>query len=28
MSITGELNARDPMSCYRIHRGEEPYDAF
>jgi SynChlorMet cassette radical SAM/SPASM protein ScmE len=28
MSITGELNARDPMSCYRIHRGEEPYDEF
>jgi SynChlorMet cassette radical SAM/SPASM protein ScmE len=28
MSITGELNARDPMSCYRIHRGEDPYDTL
>ncbi len=23
MSRTGELNARDPMGCYRIHLGEE-----
>lgn len=28
MIQTGELNARDPMSCYRIHRGEDPYDAL
>lgn len=25
---TGELNARDPMSCYRIHIGEDAYDAL
>jgi SynChlorMet cassette radical SAM/SPASM protein ScmE len=27
MIQTGELNARDPMSCYRIHLGEELLDA-
>ncbi len=28
MIQTGELNARDPMNCYRIHRGEDTYDAL
>jgi SynChlorMet cassette radical SAM/SPASM protein ScmE len=28
MMQTGELNARDPMSCYRIHLGEDPVDAL
>jgi radical SAM protein with 4Fe4S-binding SPASM domain len=28
MIQTGELNGRDPMSCYRIHRGEDPFDAL
>jgi radical SAM protein with 4Fe4S-binding SPASM domain len=23
--LTGELNARNPMDCYRVHRGEDPY---
>jgi SynChlorMet cassette radical SAM/SPASM protein ScmE len=26
MVQSGELNSRDPLSCYRIHRGEDPYD--
>jgi SynChlorMet cassette radical SAM/SPASM protein ScmE len=25
MFLTGELNARNPMDCYRVHRGEDPY---
>jgi SynChlorMet cassette radical SAM/SPASM protein ScmE len=25
MFLTGELNARNPMNCYRVHRGEDPY---
>jgi SynChlorMet cassette radical SAM/SPASM protein ScmE len=24
--LTGELNARNPLECYRVHRGEDPYD--
>jgi SynChlorMet cassette radical SAM/SPASM protein ScmE len=28
MIQTGELNSRDPMSCYRIHIGEDAYDAL
>ena len=28
MIQTGELNSRNPMSCYRIHRGEDPYDSL
>jgi SynChlorMet cassette radical SAM/SPASM protein ScmE len=23
--LTGELNARNPLDCYRVHRGEDPY---
>jgi SynChlorMet cassette radical SAM/SPASM protein ScmE len=23
--LTGELNVRNPMDCYRVHRGEDPY---
>lgn len=23
--LTGELNARNPMDCYRVHKGEDPY---
>lgn len=26
--LTGEMNARNPMSCYRVHRGEDPYDSL
>ncbi len=26
--LTGELNARDPLSCYRVHKGEDPYYAL
>jgi SynChlorMet cassette radical SAM/SPASM protein ScmE len=25
MFLTGELNTRNPMDCYRVHRGEDPY---
>lgn len=25
VSLTGELNARNPMECYRVHKGEDPY---
>ena len=25
MARTGRLNARDPLTCYRIYKGEEPY---
>lgn len=28
MNVTGKLNARDPLSCYRIHLGEDPYHAL
>ena len=28
MNVTGKLNARDPLICYRIHRGEDPYYAL
>ncbi|MGB2963636.1 MAG: radical SAM protein [Anaerolineales bacterium] len=28
LNMTGELNARDPISCYRIQLGEEIYDAL
>lgn len=28
MAQTGELNARDPMSCYRLHLAEESSDAM
>jgi SynChlorMet cassette radical SAM/SPASM protein ScmE len=27
-NATDQLNARDPMSCYRIHLGEDPYDTL
>ncbi|MBN1891000.1 MAG: radical SAM protein [Thermoflexales bacterium] len=23
--LSGELNARNPMDCYRVHKGEDPY---
>jgi SynChlorMet cassette radical SAM/SPASM protein ScmE len=23
--LSGELNARSPMNCYRVHKGEDPY---
>jgi SynChlorMet cassette radical SAM/SPASM protein ScmE len=23
--LTGELNGRNPMDCYRVHRGEDPF---
>jgi len=23
--LTGDLNGRNPMDCYRVHRGEDPY---
>ncbi len=23
--LTGQLNARNPMDCYRVHKGEDPY---
>jgi SynChlorMet cassette radical SAM/SPASM protein ScmE len=23
--LTGELNTRNPMDCYRVHKGEDPY---
>ena len=23
--MTGEINARNPLDCYRVHRGEDPY---
>ncbi len=23
--LTGEMNARNPMDCYRVHKGEDPY---
>ncbi|MBN1978809.1 MAG: radical SAM protein [Anaerolineae bacterium] len=23
--LTGELNGRNPMECYRVHKGEDPY---
>jgi SynChlorMet cassette radical SAM/SPASM protein ScmE len=23
--LTGELNARNPFACYRVHKGEDPY---
>jgi SynChlorMet cassette radical SAM/SPASM protein ScmE len=23
--LTGELNARNPMDCYRVHKGKDPY---
>ncbi len=26
--LTGELNARNPMGCYRVHRGEDPFYAL
>lgn len=28
INATGKLNARDPMSCYRIHLEEDPYDTL
>jgi SynChlorMet cassette radical SAM/SPASM protein ScmE len=28
MIQSGELNSRDPMSCYRVHLGEDPYHAL
>jgi len=26
--LTGQLNARNPWDCYRVHRGEDPYYAL
>jgi SynChlorMet cassette radical SAM/SPASM protein ScmE len=26
--LRGELNARNPMDCYRVHKGEDPYYAL
>jgi len=26
--LTGEFNGRNPMDCYRVHRGEDPYYAL
>jgi SynChlorMet cassette radical SAM/SPASM protein ScmE len=23
--LTGDMNARNPMDCYRVHKGEDPY---
>lgn len=28
LNVSNQLNARDPMSCYRILNGEDPYDAL
>ena len=26
--LTGEVNARNPMDCYRVHKGEDPFYAL